>query len=962
MKRAVACFFVLLSLSLITVRGQANSPCDFGQDSLNSLITKSLEQKDWTYWNSIATQDQAAQTLIRGLHLPCTLHDTLVAQVHHRLGILAQTQGQDFRAALSYYAKALKMRLPHLPDTHPDIVKGYNNMGVCYLQLTKVGKGFFLDSAETLLKQSIALNQARSQPTFLLGRSYLHLSRVMGMAGDDENTYLYLSAAIEKFSLDSTQPLMTAIAHNDAAILLANQLDIPQEGIFHAQKALSIYDGISLPLPTYHQNNLIEWKISLALAYLQLDSLSAASQTFEEVMSHTEGNREGQRPNIFRILNNQAIIANRQGTYQEALSLLREARALYPEGADPLQAGIHDNLGDAHTGLGQFDSALIAYQKAITYFSTDFASLDPQDNPSIRDGIFYDPQGLIRVMASKARTYLTMAQSEAGSAGDLLHAYRSYRAVDSMIHRLRQSYYTSGSKQALVSLTKPIYEKAIETCLLLYAETGESGYQQTAFSFAENSKAVILWDAVSQTRDIRTLLNPEEQAQLKRIQERKVYYEKSLATNAESELALRDSIIRYRQLEADFLDQLKAAHPQSGDLLANLGLDAWAGGSPMESLGADQALIEYFVGEENLYVFLLTQHELKVIQLVRDFPLQGWVEELRYAIHSDEALDDPQQYIPLMYQRAAQLYEKLVAPLGPLEDLPPRLTIVRDDILELVPFGALVTGDAEDISGPETAPYLLREKVISYAFSARLRRTFQQNRVRPTRRFLYFAPIEFNQLDLGDGMPLPPLPQNQGNWAMEAQELSHYTHGQATLGRFLSEADRYAVLYLASHGIFNEDDPRFNGIAFYDSVLYTADLYPLVLNAELVVLSTCESGAGKLIPGEGIISLGHGFARTGVRSVLSTQWKIINANSILDQFMANLKAGLPKDVALREAQLASLDQSFPFTWAAYEIRGDQGPIDFPRPNPLEQIPMWMLIMGVALLIGGGYWWATNRKG
>lgn len=962
MRKVLFLFFGCIWMSLGLTQGQSVALCPFSQDSLNKQISEVFAETEWENWKRYGNIEQTAEALTSALDLSCSLPDSLMAQVFHRLGIVAEAYWGLPEMAIPYYQRALRIRQQIFPDTFPDVIKGYNNIGVCYLKMTLLGKGFYLDSAELLLKTSVRLNLDRSTPTSLLGTSYLQLGRVMQERNDPENSFLYAAAAISKFEENGDLSYLGSVAHNDAADVLANELNRAEEALYHSEQALKLYAGITVELPPIVRKRLGEWTINRGTAFVGLDSLEAASRAFSQAMTYLSYDPASEATNFSYILNNQAYILNLQHRYPASLATLRKALAKTSTHTSPILAAIHDNLGDAHTGLGQFDSALIAYQKAITYFSTDFASLDPRDNPSIRDGIFYDPQGLIRVMASKARTYLTMAQTEAGSAGDLLHAYRSYRAVDSMIHRLRQSYYTSGSKQALVSLTKPIYEKAIETCLLLYAETGESGYQQTAFSFAENSKAVILWDAVSQTRDIRTLLNPEEQAQLKRIQERKVYYEKSLATNAESELALRDSIIRYRQLEADFLDQLKAAHPQSGDLLANLGLDAWAGGSPMESLGADQALIEYFVGEENLYVFLLTQNELKVIQLVRDFPLQGWVEELRYAIHSDEALDDPQQYIPLMYQRAAQLYEKLVAPLGPLDDLPPRLTIVRDDILELVPFGALVTGNPEDISGPGTAPYLLREKVISYAFSARLRRTFQQNRVRPTRRFLYFAPIEFNQLDLGDGMPLPPLPQNQGNWAMEAQELSNYTHGQATLGRFLSEADRYAVLYLASHGIFNEDDPRFNGIAFYDSVLYTADLYPLVLNAELVVLSTCESGAGKLIPGEGIISLGHGFARTGVRSVLSTQWKIINANSILDQFMANLKAGLPKDVALREAQLASLDQSFPFTWAAYEIRGDQGPIDFPRPNPLEQIPMWMLIMGVALLIGGGYWWATNRKG
>ncbi len=109
------------------------------------------------------------------------------------------------------------------------------------------------------------------------------------------------------------------------------------------------------------------------------------------------------------------------------------------------------------------------------------------------------------------------------------------------------------------------------------------------------------------------------------------------------------------------------------------------------------------------------------------------------------------------------------------------------------------------------------------------------------------------------------------------------------------------------------------------------------LDADLVVLSACETALGKEMAGEGILALTRAFQYAGSRSVLASLWSVADESTaeLMRHFYANLEAGLAKDEALRAAQLAFIrgqreadgsraarDLSDPFYWAAFQLYGD----------------------------------------
>jgi len=158
------------------------------------------------------------------------------------------------------------------------------------------------------------------------------------------------------------------------------------------------------------------------------------------------------------------------------------------------------------------------------------------------------------------------------------------------------------------------------------------------------------------------------------------------------------------------------------------------------------------------------------------------------------------------------------------------------------------------------------------------------------------------------------------------------------LQNFLSDANQYRILHLATHGKADDRVGDYCFLAFtktsnsLENLLYVRDLYNMRLHAEMVVLSACETGLGELQQGEGILSLSRGFVYAGTKSIVGTLWSVNDrpTQEIMTFFYSNLKQGMEKDKALRQAKLSYLESSSPsapFNWAAFTAIGDMRAIE-----------------------------------
>jgi CHAT domain-containing protein len=168
---------------------------------------------------------------------------------------------------------------------------------------------------------------------------------------------------------------------------------------------------------------------------------------------------------------------------------------------------------------------------------------------------------------------------------------------------------------------------------------------------------------------------------------------------------------------------------------------------------------------------------------------------------------------------------------------------------------------------------------------------------------------------------------------------------QATETQFKKLAAQYQIIHLAMHGLVDEESPEFSSLAFSvgyfdeknkpdssnlsDNFLQCYEIKALELNADLVVLSACETAYGKYERGEGAISIGRSFFYNGTKSLLMTQWSINDAATpvLIGHFYDGLQQGKSKDEALQYAKIQYLTQAkgaaaHPAYWAAFVQMGN----------------------------------------
>lgn len=208
----------------------------------------------------------------------------------------------------------------------------------------------------------------------------------------------------------------------------------------------------------------------------------------------------------------------------------------------------------------------------------------------------------------------------------------------------------------------------------------------------------------------------------------------------------------------------------------------------------------------------------------------------------------------------------------------------------------------------------------------------------------------------------------------EVDEIQKYVEAQiyldslATKSTFLENAEKFGILHLATHSTAEPENPLKSRILFYDDEnlvpsdksLTIEELYSLELNANLVVLSACETGIGKDVKGRGIASISNGFNYAGVSSTLMSLWKVPDkqTSQIMVGFYKYLQEGLPKNIALQEAKLAYLRTTddellrHPYYWAGFVVSGNMEPLQ-------KNANYWWWLLGFA--IAGCSLWLLGRK-
>jgi CHAT domain-containing protein len=211
----------------------------------------------------------------------------------------------------------------------------------------------------------------------------------------------------------------------------------------------------------------------------------------------------------------------------------------------------------------------------------------------------------------------------------------------------------------------------------------------------------------------------------------------------------------------------------------------------------------------------------------------------------------------------------------------------------------------------------------------------------------------------------------------EVIKAGNYLNGDTYLGddasekEFKNSARDYSILHLAMHALINDKNPLSSTLIFTktndsieDDYLHTYEIYNMKLNADLAVLSACNTADGVLQSGEGIMSLSRAFMFAGVNNIVSTLWPANDATSsqLMEIFFKNIKEGIPLATALRNAKLTFLKttdpaHAVPYYWANFILVGNNEPILLNQYSFWKNYGLWIL---AGLVLSLSFVWLIKK--
>ncbi len=612
-------------------------------------------------------------------------------------------------------------------------------------------------------------------------------------------------------------------------------------------------------------------------------------------------------------------------------------------------ARMHTNIGDIYFGSKNLPQALAHYQQALIQVFPNFNSTDLSDNPSIDD--IYTESWIMTASARKGEALLKRYE-QGHNIADLENAAECFDLSLAGIKVLINSYGTDIGKLYLGGYSHNYFEQAIEANYLLHQTTNDLQYLEKIFSIMERSKASVLTEGIQKNRGLiladipDSLLEAEQNLRLDLADlNKKIKTEELYEAEADQERlsALRRQTLTQQREHEGLLTSLEEKYPQFKSYTEKPLAPSLTEAQAFLSL-RDETLLEYFIGEKNIYLLRVGSNSANLYQLPHDALWDNLIRGFQeYFQNSTAIINDPRGY----FGAAAALYQQLF----PFDSLPDNIIIVPDGDLNFVPFDALVSEQPEKPIFTQ-ADFLLNKHRIRYAYSAGLLMASPPE-MESANIFLRIAPLFAN----GE-RNLSPLANDNEN--IEAiPQLQSLQGKAATLAAFQKLAANCKLIQLSTHaGVDNSDfAPR---IEFIDKPLYLPELYAMHIPAELVVLSACETGLGKFEKGEGVMSLARGFAYSGTSDLVASLWKVNegSTSAIFHHFYSFLYSGKLKSEALREAKLQYLKEAksdaktSPYYWASFISIGIDSPMELSQGSN----QLWVVVGVVLLLliIGGGY--------
>ena len=830
---------------------------------------------------------------------------------HSLLTKLYITQGGNYKFQANYITALENLNNANLhlsKATNPieqDKLKIEYNLGEVYRQKNDSKRAIaFLDAALTTARYD-SFNKSKR-------RIYLNLSYAFAQNGDRFmfNTY----DALARFYLDNVDSSRKkTITYKLEKARWLDRLGKPQEALIEYQSLIKIRDEFGLS-----NKNDIALSTKLGLLYVDMGEMKLAKAELEYQINKLKL-KDGDLANYY--FNS---VKHVKKNSKEAIELLNKVIAITVNHENIKNLlGAYKSKAKIYMHNDQLDSAEYYLKKMITTLDKDPAS----------------DQSLIKRMSSNV-VHLQIKQKKFYKDGNENHLLEAYVLLNNCLNEINEKINgltDDNSLMELLSSRRQIYDIGLVILADLHKlDPKQIDYIELAFKLIEDNKSLILLSNARKNRsfdlssDIRiySLLKDSIRENINKVNDVSIPIENRKLVSLTLCRQVRDlRALRTSTEVPKYVDSDKSISEYEG--------------VPFIAYHQD-------IFSDSLYYRLSYNDKHATLDRII---LNSKDNDAIESILSNSFKDNFD----------SSYFDTLSVKLLP-NNISDNVLLLPDGQLSFLPFELL----------RYNGKLLIESTTVSYAFSINHLKAMEKISSSGNSKMVCYAP-QYQSTDNGgneqklaylgtrrSGTVLSDLKYNKSEVKKIAQ---YFPDAEINIGdrankqKFIKDSESVSILHIAGHATASKASE--DNYIYFDSdstdssyALSLEEIYKLNIPAELVTLSACETGIGKVLSGEGVLSLSRGFAYAGSKSIINSLWSVDDKSTsqIMTSMYDYLSKGDRKDIALRKAKLdyinnASPKEKHPFYWAGFVAIGDMSPIVGSKFSPSN-----FLILGVIAIM------------
>jgi len=769
------------------------------------------------------------------------------------------------------------------------------------------------DKAKNII-ESTSITDAR-----LLGDTYNNIAVALWSMGKSTQALQYHRVALQnREKLD--EPLEVAASLNNIGLVYTSSQ--PDLAIEYYEKAKEIYENENL------QDKIATSYVNIGLAYNFKENYNEALSNLNKALDiRIELNGKNSTAVAF-VYSSLASVFFSTEDFRFCIDYANKALAIYKMNygqKHPEIATTYNLLGRVYFeeairlgGKDKFELAIDSNQKAISANITNFSPLLLYKIPPA-EGYLNADIYLVSIL-QKALAFETFHSQYSLKIKDLEQAYNLLELADNIIDNIRQFRTNEADKIALGNIASEVYEAAIRVSLQLAGVKWEKKpYKEKAFYFADKSKSAVLLEAIAEANAQSFAGIPDELlAKEKEIKGEIAYLEQKLAktTDLNDRKPLTAELLKWNQTYDAFKQKLESDYPDYFALKYNIKTPTLL--ELQATLKKGTTLISYFIGYKNsrLYVFFITNTSLKIQDIVLEEDFNKNIIGFRNAMYYK--IDKTAKKIGF------KLYNQLALSKTPSGTK--KIIFIPAGRISTIPLEALITKEDDPNS------YLIQQYNVSYLYAASL--MSEQTIAKNNGAISLFAPVDFSGLGMSY-LPGTKQEVEEISILFERNSVKTELFIEANASKAAVESDQVVqsnIIHFATHGIVDEVRPERSQICLTtqdgsEGSLFTGDIYNLKFEADLVVLSACETGLGKLSKGEGIIGLTRAIIYSGANNMVVSLWSVSDSSTsqLMIDFYSNMLSGQEYPQALANAKRKMIKDDVygqSYYWAPFVLIGN----------------------------------------